>query len=45
MDRKFEIETYKDISVEFFEIHKDFVVELPDYVEEYYQERIKDANQ
>ena len=41
----FEIETYKDISVEFFEIYKDFVVELPDYVEEYYQERIKDANQ
>ena len=40
----FEIDTYKDITVEFFEIYKDFVVELPDYVEEYYQERIKDAN-
>ena len=41
----FEIETYKDISVEFFEIYKDFVIDLPDYIEDYYQERVKDANQ
>lgn len=40
----FELETYKDISIEFFEIYKDFVIDLPDYVEEYYQERIKDVN-
>lgn len=39
----FEIESYKDISTEFFEIYKDFVVELPDYVEQYYQERILNA--
>ena len=41
----FEIETYKDISVEFFEIYKDFVIDLPNYIEDYYQERVKDANQ
>ena len=40
----FALESYKDISDEFFEIYKDFVIDLPDYVEEYYQERVKDAN-